>query len=164
MSERPRALRSAVQLMLLGAALTFAGVVVSLLNTGQVHASVVDANNRRAVADRLSASGIETTFHGRVVTAAVIGVLAALLWVAMAVLNNKGRGWARNVASLLCAFSVVSFLYTVSAVVSNGGGQLGLAVSALNVAIGVGAIVLIWRPESSDYYQARLDEDAVTPQ
>lgn len=150
--------------MFLGAALTIAGVLFSLLNTDQVHASIVNGNNKRAVGARLTPSQLETTFHGKVVTAAVIGVLGALLWVAMAVLNNKGRSWARNVASVLCAFSIVSFLYTVSAVVSNGGGQLGLAVSALNVAIGVGAIVLIWRPESSDYYEACLNEDAVTPQ
>lgn len=150
--------------MFLGAALTLAGVLFSVLNTDQVHQSIVNGNNSRAVGDRLTPAQLETTFHGRVVTAAVIGVLGALLWVAMAILNNKGRSWARNVASVLCAFSIVSFLYTVSAVLSQGGGEIGLAVSALNVAIGVGAITLMWRHESSDYYDACSSENVAMPQ
>ncbi|XAS75569.1 hypothetical protein V3G39_13025 [Dermatophilaceae bacterium Sec6.4] len=164
MIQPPRTLLGGVKLMCLGAALTLFGVVFSVLNTGPVHASIVNSNTKRAVADRLTPAQIETIFHGRVITAAVIGVLGALLWVAMAVFNRRGRTWARYVASGLCAFSVISFLYTASAVLSQGGGQLGLAVSALNVAIGVGAIVLIWRHESSDYYEARMNEGEVATQ
>ncbi|NYJ74358.1 hypothetical protein [Allobranchiibius huperziae] len=148
----PKPLDMAVKLMYLGAALTLIGLIYSAFNTGRVHDALVKSNDKKTGNAHLSASAIDTAAHVIVIVSVVIGVLTMLIWIAMAVLNRQGRNWARIVATVLFGLSAVSFLYTVIAVASQGGGSLSVVVSVLNFLIGLAAVVLMWRPESSAYY------------
>jgi hypothetical protein len=69
----------------------------------------------------------------------------------MASANGKGRSWARIVATVLGALSVLSLLSSVAQ------GQLttlNLIVSLVSLALAIAILVLLWRKESSAYYDA----------
>lgn len=155
----PRSLETAVKLMFLGAALTFFGVVYSALNTGPTRSSVVRRNNVKTGSAHLDAAGVDGAVHIAIGVSIAFGILGIGLWIAMAILNRQGRRWARLVATGLCVFSGLSFIYAVPAVGSDGGVRR-LAVSGLNLAIGVAVLVLMYRPQSTVYYTERGDERA----
>ena len=154
-SAVPKPLDMAVKLMYLGAALTLIGLVYSAFNTGRVRDAIVKSNDKKTGSAHLSASAVDTAAHILVIVSIVIGVVTMLIWIAMAILNRQGRNWARIVATVLFGLSAVSFLYTVIAVASQGGGSLSVVVSVLNFLIGLAAVVLMWRKESSAYYHRR---------
>jgi predicted permease len=81
-----------------------------------------------------------------------------LLWVLMARFNRAGQKWARIVASVLFAISTIQLYQTVA---SLHGGQVITAADIIFIIItlaqwgvGVGAIAMLWRPDSSAYFQA----------
>ena len=82
-----------------------------------------------------------------------------VIWVLMARLNRAGRNWARILASVLCAISTYD-AYTL--VNSLTGGQTITVVGVVYIVftlvvwvIGVIAIAMLWRSESSAYFRAR---------
>ena len=152
MTRRPAAIAVAMKLMYLGAALTFIGVVYGLFNTGQTREGVMIRNAQRTGSARLAPGEIDGAVHIAIGVSVAAGIFGMALWIAMAVLNGQGRGVARMVASVLCTFSAVSFIYGVAAVISAGDGVASLVVRGLNLAIGLGAIVMLYRPVSSAYY------------
>jgi hypothetical protein len=80
----------------------------------------------------------------------VAGLLAIGLWIWMARANGAGRSWARILASVLFGFSTLDLLLLVArphAIIS-------LLFQILVWLIGLGVIVLLWRKESSAYFQA----------
>jgi hypothetical protein len=83
------------------------------------------------------------------VTIAVVESLIAIgLWLLMAWGNKNGQSWARIVATVLFGLNTLFLLLSfVRATVS-----VSLAFSVLVWLIGLGAIVLLWRKESSEYF------------
>ena len=82
-----------------------------------------------------------------------------LLWVLMARFNRAGQKWARIVASVLFAISTFQLYQTID---SLHGGQVITAADIIFIVItiaswgvGVGAIAMLWRPDSSAYFQAQ---------
>ena len=149
-SEVPGPVRKAVRLMLSG------GAVTAVLGLFLVIAMIADKNGA------IDANGKKLTsseFTGSVVGIAFEVLLLVVIWVLMARMNRAGRGWARFVASGLAA------IYTYYAFgVVNGlkGGQtvtvLGIVSLALNLVlwiIGVVAVAMLWRSESSAYFRSR---------
>ena len=99
-----------------------------------------------------------------VISAIVGGLLAVGLWIWMARMNGAGHKWARIVASALFAINTVDLLITISqasaitTVEANAG--VSIAVNALVWLAGLGAIVLLWRGESSQYMTAASGKNA----
>lgn len=149
---RPQSLKAAMALMFAGAALTLVGVVYSLFNTDQARIGVIQRDAQRTSGARLGPGEIDAAVHIAIVFSVVAGLFGMGLWAAMAILNGQGRGWARIVASALCAFSAVSVAYGLAAVREEGVGQGSLAVRGLNLAIGLGAIAFMYRPASTGFY------------
>jgi hypothetical protein len=83
------------------------------------------------------------------VTIAVVESLIAIgLWLLMAWGNKNGQSWARIVATVLFGLNTLFLLLSfVRATVS-----ISLAFSVLVWLIGLGAIVMLWRKESSQYF------------
>jgi len=99
------------------------------------------------------------------VLSAIDGLLLAVgLWIWMARMNGAGRKWARIVASVLFAINTVDLLITISqasaitAAEANAG--VSIAVGVLVWLAGLGAIVLLWRGESSQYMTAASGKNA----
>lgn len=78
----------------------------------------------------------------------VAGAISVLLWVWMAWANLYGRGWARVFASVLFG------LITVEVVLSRSRANVSFAFIAAEWLIGLVAIVLLWRPETTAFIGA----------
>ncbi len=145
----PATMRKAVRFMLAGAAIT---VVFGVF---QVIATIVDKNSIEIDGKSLTSSQLTTAIIFLIVSYAVY----FMLWIIMARFNRAGMKWARIVASLLFAISTVQLYATVD---SLHGGQVITAaevvviiISVASWAVGVGAIAMLWRSDSTAYFQAQ---------
>lgn len=150
LASLPASVRRAVRLMLTGAAVTAVwGVYVAVL-------TAVGPNYM------IGPNGKKMTITGAQLTTSVIFMIAVTLiltaaWVLMARMAQQGRNWARFTSTaLFLLWSYVTFL-------SIGGVAAGAAVLVEVViliaiwVIGVCALFLLWRPESSAYFSAARD-------
>lgn len=144
-AEKPQSIRQAVLLMWVGAALSLIGGLVSLLVTD------VDDLLATVVADSGGDLDIDTAKIFFYATLFIGLALGTGLWIWMAIMNDKGKKWARVVATVFFAIAVLS----------TGLGLLGTTpvstmskvVNVISLLVGLGAIVLMYRPESSRYYE-----------
>ena len=125
-------------------------ILITLLTRDSLRSQVTSAlrkSNSRA--DRRSRSTARSPSPSCI--AVVVGLISVGLWLWMASANGKGRSWARIVATVLGALSVLSLL---SSVAQGQMTTLNLVVSLVSLALAVAILVLLWRKESSAYYDA----------
>lgn len=145
----PPSIQRAVLLMRVGAALSVLSILVTLLTRDSLRSQVTSTLRKSNAA--LSASQVDSAVSVAIVLAVVVGLVSVGLWLWMASANGKGRSWARIVATVLGVLSVLSLL---SSVVQGQMTTLNLIVSLVSVALAVAILVLLWRKESSAYYDA----------
>jgi hypothetical protein len=137
-TAKPREVRLAVILMYVGAALSVASLV-SLFSAGtreQIRREAEKAVLRqKGTADQAEALASNTfTFI------IVLGIIMIALWIFLALMNDRGKNWARLTASILAVANVFFNLQGLSFV--------GLAL----VVVGVAAAVLLWLPASRPWF------------
>ena len=145
----PATMRKAIRFMLAGAAITLVfGVFVVIV-------TIVSRNSININGKPLTSSEFNLTIVSDIIQYAVF----VLLWVLMARFNRAGMQWARYVASVLFAISTYELYRLID---SLHGGQVITAVDIIVIvitvatwAVGVGAIAMLWRPDSSAYYKAQ---------
>ena len=94
-------------------------------------------------------------FGGMILLAlVVIGLMAILLWVWMAETNRRGKSWARIVATILGALNIV---FTLVGLLLGGNSGLVVAFSMVSAALAAVILYLLYRPDSSAYYEAVSD-------
>ena len=149
-SEVPGPVRKAVRFMLGGGALTAVTGIFLLI------ATIADKNAlTNSSGKKLSSSEFTSNLVGTVITYLILVVI----WVLMARMNRSGYNWARILASVFCAISTYDAYSLVNSL--KGGTTItvaGIVYIVLTLAlwvVGVIAIALIWRSESSAYYRAR---------
>jgi hypothetical protein len=145
----PATMRKAVRFMLAGAAITAVFAVFDAIVT------IVDKNSLTVNGKPPTSSELDTT----IIVLIVSYVVYVLLWVLMARFNRAGRKWARIVASVLFAISTIQLYESID---SLHGGQVITAANIIFIIItlalwgvGVGAIAMLWRSDSTAYYQAQ---------
>ena len=145
----PVTMRKAVRFMLAGAAITALFAIFEVVAT-IVDKNAIDINGKSPTSSQLATE---------IVFLIVSYIVYILLWVLMARFNRAGMKWARIVASVLFAISTLQLYETVA---SLHGGQVITAANVIVIivtlaswAIGVGAIAMLWRPDSSAYFQAQ---------
>jgi hypothetical protein len=143
-TEPPKTVRLAARLMYAGALLSVADLIAALTTTGQAKDALHKAN------PGWSAARLSATVHSEIAYLVATWVITVALWLIMARTNLAGRGWARIVATVLCAISTLSFADFIA--------QPSSLVSKLILIplwlVGVGAIVALWRPESTAYIRS----------
>ena len=144
----PATMRKAVRFMLAGAAITVVFAVFEVIAT-IVDKNSIDINGKPPTSSQLATA---------IIFLIVSYLVYTLLWVLMARFNRAGQKWARIVASVLFAISTIQLYQTVA---SLHGGQVITAADIIFIiitlaswAVGVGAIAMLWRPDSSAYFQA----------
>ena len=149
-SEVPGPVRKAVRFMLGGGALTAVTGIFLLI------ATIADKNAlTNSSGKKLSSGEFTSNLVGTVITYLILVVI----WVLMARMNRSGYNWARILASVFCAISTYDAYSLVNSL--KGGTTItvaGIVYIVLTLAlwvVGVIAIALIWRSESSAYYRAR---------
>jgi len=145
----PVTMRKAVRFMLAGAA------IYVVLGAFEAIATLVSRNSIDINGKPPTSSQLLTAIIFLIVSYAVY----CLLWVLMARFNRAGMKWARIVASVLFAISTFQLYETID---SLHGGQVITAADIIYIvitlaswAVGVGAIAMLWRSDSSAYYQAQ---------
>ncbi len=140
----PTTVRNAVRLMYAGAVFSAIDLIVSLVTAGQISTAIQNAN------PHWSHARVTANAHAELTASVVIWLVTIGLWVVMARTNQAGRGWARIVATALSVLSTLSFAEAVI--------QPAALVSKLVYlplwAVGVAAVILLWRPATTDYIRA----------
>ncbi|MGJ9422410.1 hypothetical protein [Aeromicrobium sp. CF3.5] len=145
----PQTITTAVLLMRIGAALSAASVVLTLVTFGAFKDDIAAQLN--ASNNTVTQAEIDTAVAVGISFVLFIGVVSVVLWLWMAWKNAQGRSWARAVASVLGGFNVV---FTFFGFV--GGQYMGLVLvlQTATLAIAIGALFLLWRPASTTFYEA----------
>ena len=140
----PRPVRTAVLLMYTGAALSAVSLIVTVLSFHSIERVIRNASST------LTAHQVHNDAIVAVTIAVVESLIAIGLWLLMAWGNKNGQNWARIVATVLFGLNTLFLLLSfVRATVS-----ASLAFSVLVWLVGLGAIVMLWRKESSQYFAA----------
>jgi hypothetical protein len=138
----PQSVLNAVKLMYTGAAISTVSLVYSLTTTSNLKSTI------RNHYPHYTISQVNHLYSQIIEAAIVSAIFGILLWLVMAWANGKGMGWARIVTCVLFAFNtigLIAFFRQPETVPS-------MVFEVLGWLVGLGAIILIWRPDSGPYY------------
>jgi hypothetical protein len=148
---QPPSIRNAVRLMWVGAALSLIGVIITAAFSGRIKTAITNAAikaNKTAASQhktQLTAAQIHTLANATFAILVIFGIIGMLLWVWMAWANNRGSGWARIVATVLFALNTIGLIFEV------GRASVSLISILLEWLVGLAAIILLWRKETTQY-------------
>jgi len=149
-ADVPGPVRKAARFMLAGGALT------AIVGIFLLFATIA---NKNALTDSSGKKLSSGEFTSNVVGTAITYLILVVIWVLMARMNRAGYNWARILASVFCAISTYDAYSLVNSL--KGGTTItvaGVVYIVFTLAlwvVGVIAIALSWRAESSAYYRAR---------
>ena len=145
----PSSVQTAVKLMYAGAALSLIGLIVSLATVGNLRSAIVTAGNKA------HKHYTATQIHDLEVASiafTVVGIAIAIgLWIWMARASAAGRNYARIVGTILFALNTLFVLTNVV----RPHASLTLVFNLLVWLAGLGAVIMLWRRESSEYFSPR---------
>ncbi|MGO8885283.1 MAG: hypothetical protein ACLPUO_15130 [Streptosporangiaceae bacterium] len=140
----PQSVLTAVKLMYAGAAVSVLGLIISLATVGSVKSAIRSADPTYTSSQLHAAEVL-------IITVAVIEALVGVgLWLWMAWANKRGRNWARIVATVLFALNTLGLVLNLARPHT----IIGTVYSTVLWLIGLSAIILLWRKESSPYFAA----------
>ncbi len=148
--DPPPPLLMAVRLMYVGAGLSAIGIVLALVTIGSLKTAILKRH------PLYTTSQVHSLQTATVVSVVVGGLIAIGLWILMARANGAGKSWARIVASVLFGINTLDLLATAI----QAHAPASLAFGALVWLAGLGAVILLWRGESSQYFAAESAKGA----
>jgi hypothetical protein len=143
--EPPPSVVMAVRLMYAGAVVSAVSLVVGLATVGSLRSAL---HKSQPTLTPTQLHDLQTIV---VVGSVVIGLISIGLWVWMALMNKAGKSWARIVATVLFGLDTLFLLLGVA----RAGAAASSLVSILIWLIGLGAVVLLWRKDSTEYITAQ---------
>ncbi len=141
----PQSVLNAVKLMYVGAAISTVSLVISLIDIGGTKDAI------RKARPSLTAAQVNQLNTFIITLAIVSGVIGVALWLWMARANSQGRNWARITSSVLFGLATLDLW----GVLSQPKTVLGLVFPVLTWLVGLGAIILLWRKESTEFFKPR---------
>lgn len=142
--EPPDSVLTAVKLMYAGAVVSALSLVVGLVTIGSLRSALQRAD------PSYTSSQLHTAEVASVVIIVIVGLIGVGLWVWMATANKRGANWARITATVFFGLDTLSTL----AGFARPEALLSRLVGLLVWLIGLGAIILLWQRQSSDYFSA----------
>jgi hypothetical protein len=146
--ERPSApptIQNAVKLMYAGAAVSTVSLIVSLVDIGGTKSAIRKARPSLTVAQ---VNQLNTFIISLAIVSGLVGIA---LWLWMARANGQGRNWARILSTVLFGLATLDLF----GVASQPKTLLGLVFPLLTWLLGLGAVVLLWRKQSTAFFQPR---------
>ncbi len=144
--ERPPAppsVANAVKLMYAGAAVSTVSLIVSLADISGTKSAI------RKARPNLTAAQVSQLNTFIISLAVVSGLIGIGLWLWMAWANNQGKNWARILSTILFCLATLDLV----GVFSEPKTVFGLLFPVLTWLVGVGAVFLLWRPDSSAFFK-----------
>jgi hypothetical protein len=141
----PPPVMNAVKLMYVGAAVSTVSLIISVADIGGVKTAIKKA--------KPSWTPAQVNQYDRfLITVAIVsGVIGIGLWLWMARANNQGKNWARIVSTVLFCLATLDLI----GVFSEPKTLIGLVFPVLTWLVGLGAVFLLWRPESTAFFKAQ---------
>ena len=136
---------NAVKLMYVGAAVSTVSLIISLADIGGVKTAIKKAK------PSWTAAQVNQYDRFLITVAIVSGVIGIALWLWMARANNQGKNWARILSTVLFCLATLDLI----GVFSQPKTVLGLVFPLLTWLVGLGAVFLLWRPESTAFFKPR---------
>jgi hypothetical protein len=134
---------TAVKLMYVGAAVSTVSLIISLADISGTKAAI------RKARPSLTAAQVSSLNTFIISLAVVSGVIGVALWLWMARANNQGKNWARILSTVLFCLATLDLV----GVFSQPKTALGLVFPVLTWLVGLGAVFLLWRPESTAFFK-----------
>jgi hypothetical protein len=141
--EPPASVVNAVKLMYAGAAISTVSLIISLVSIGGTRDAI------RKARPSLTAAQVNQLNTFIISLAIISGVLGVALWLWMARANSRGKNWARILSTVL--FGLVTL--DLFGVVSQPNSVLGVIFPVLTWLVGLGAVILLWRRDSSEFFK-----------
>jgi len=139
----PQSVLNAVKLMYAGAAVSAVSLIISLVSIGGTKDAI------RKARPSLTATQVNQLNTFIIALAVVSGVVGVALWLWMARKNGQGKNWARILSTILFGLATLDMF----GVLSQPKTVLGLVFPVLTWLIGLGAIVFLWRKESTEFFK-----------
>lgn len=144
--EPPSPVRTAVKLMWVGAALALLSVLLLPLQTDTI---------REQFADQPDAGiDIDTLVNTAITVAVVIGLISVGLWILMAVMNRKGKGWARITATVLAGLNILFTLGSLTGATGTATPAVALLLSVVSIVLAGVIVYLLWQRPASEWFDA----------
>ena len=147
--QPPAPVRNAVFFMYAGAALSVINGILAATGGAALRASIRHARPHYSPAQ---VSGLASA---EIIYSVVYTLALIFLWLWLAWACRAGKAWARITASILFGANTVLLVLTVATRASAGvlpHVSAGSILPVLGWAAGLGAMVLLWRRESSAYF------------
>ena len=141
----PPSVLNAVKLMYVGAAVSTVSLVISLVSISGTKEAI------RKARPSLTAAQVNQLNTFIIALAVVAGVLGVALWLWMARANSQGKNWARIVSTVLFGLATLDMF----GVLSQPKTVLGLVFPVLTWLVGLGAVILLWRRDSTEFFKPR---------
>ncbi|HXS66410.1 MAG TPA: hypothetical protein VN767_26430 [Streptosporangiaceae bacterium] len=134
---------NAVKLMYAGAGLSALGAILLFVSIGSLKTAFRNAS------PSLTASQVNSAVAVFVTLSVIIVLIGIGLWIWMAFATKAGKNWARIVSSVFFGLYTIVLLLNIS----RTGIQVGNLLNILTWLAGLGAIILLWRRESTAFFQ-----------
>ena len=129
--------------MYAGAAVSTVSLIISLTDISGTKAAI------RKARPSLTATQVNQLNTFIISLAIVSGLLGIGLWLWMAWANKQGKNWARIVSTVLFGLATLDMV----GVFSQPKTLLGLVFPVLTWLVGLGAVWLLWRPDSTAFFK-----------
>jgi len=139
----PSSVANAVKLMYAGAAVSAVSLIISLADISGTKTAI------RKARPNLTATQVSQLNTFIISLAIVSGLIGIGLWLWMARANNQGKNWARIMSTVLFGLATLDLV----GVFSQPKTLLGLIFPVLTWLVGLGAIWLLWRPDSTAFFR-----------
>jgi hypothetical protein len=153
--EPPASVQRAVRFMLAGAAASTVFLIFGVVVTANVKSALIAWNATLPKSKQYTLTQLSNAATSYIVSTIIVGLLAVLLWLWMARMNNRGRSWARISATV---FFVLWTYYTYQNIGGTRGSATFIAALAIILVIwliGIGALYYLWRPDSTVYFKTQ---------
>jgi hypothetical protein len=127
-----------------GAVLSAISLIIALVTVGSLRTAIHQAF------PHYTASQVHNAEVATIAVAVAIQLVGIGLWIWMALANQAGKNWARMVATVLFAVNTLFLFLGFARPGAIGSRVLGIVIWLA----GVGAVVFLWRRESSAYFQS----------
>ena len=139
----PSQVKNAIKAMYAGAAATVAGVVIEILTVNATKTAI----QKRS--PHLTASQLNSTEHALIIGSIVSGLIAVVAWLVIARACKSGQNWARITGTVLFGLATID---TIGSAISPVAGPVKAWWPVIWLA-GLTAVILLWRPRSTDYFK-----------
>jgi len=142
----PASARNAVRLIWAGAGVAILGIFPLLLQKDDL---------RREVEKSTLSIDVDNAVNAAIAVGVVAALIGCGLWIWMAIMNGKGRNWARITATVFGGLNIAfGLIGVVAGSRLSGATPLTTVLTIVSVVLAITIIVLMWQKDSSQWYAA----------